>query len=60
MVSQAEVTAILGDDFPSAPCVTFLSVWENMRIERVWRRLRDLLPDDELFFISERAAPAVV
>lgn len=52
MISQAEVAEILGLDFPSAPPVTFASVWQNMKIERVWRRLRDLLPDDELVFVA--------
>jgi hypothetical protein len=60
MVSQAEVAAILGDDFPNAPPLSFMSVWENMKIERVWRKLRDLLPDDDLFLVSASLFDSVV
>lgn len=55
-ITQAMVAEILGPDFPTQPAVTFASVWSNMKIERVWRRLRDFLPDEEL----ESVVPAVV
>lgn len=58
MITPAEVVEILGPDFPQQPPATFASVWSNMKIERVWRTLRDFLPDDDV--LLESVVPAVV
>jgi hypothetical protein len=44
IISAEEISAILGPDF-QAPAVTFESVWETMKIRRVFRKETDFLPD---------------
>lgn len=46
VISRAQVAAILGSNFPLAPPATFASVWEKMKIVRIYRNVCDVLPDD--------------
>lgn len=56
MISRDEIAAIVGPEF-SGPEVTFQSVWETMKIQRVWRKETDFVPDRFLEFFDKLASP---
>lgn len=47
IISAEEIGAILGCDF-QVPAATFESVWETMKIKRVFRKETDFVPDSLL------------
>lgn len=49
-ITTDDVVAILGPDWIESP-VTFASVWATMKIERVWRKVSDFLPDETVYTI---------
>lgn len=52
MISAEEIGAILGFDF-EVPAPTFESVWQTMRIKRVFRKETDFVPDSLLEFYGK-------
>jgi hypothetical protein len=58
MISCEDIAAILGPEY-QAPATTFESVWETMKIRRVFRKETDFLPDSwqDLFGKMETFLP---
>lgn len=52
IISCDEIAAILGYDF-EVPAPTFESVWQTMRIQRVFRKEADFVPDALLEFYGK-------
>jgi hypothetical protein len=58
-ISEEDVAAILGQDWTEQP-MTFAAVWATMKIERVWRKVSDFLPDDMVYTLVVPALASVV